>query len=118
MTPRLQSVTDGTAALPFSHLQGDIEELAILFSMQAATLADVLPPSPPKAAPRRYSWAALKTRALSVAIGGSSYDAADWSLDALPASFFDLEARDAAGVPTPLSGFRGHVCLVTNVASN
>ena len=84
---------------------------------RAATLSDVLEPSPPKSS-RRYSWAGLKSRVLTAAIGGSAADAADWSLADLPASFFDLAASDAKGAPMPLSSFRGQVCLVTNVATN
>ena len=66
---------------------------------------------------RRWSWASLKQRALSAAIGGSSGDAEEWSLDELPANFFELEARDAKGAAHALEQYRGSVVLVCNVAS-
>ena len=54
-------------------------------SPKSPTLGEVLDrPITPRSA-RRWSWASLKQRALSTAIGGSSADAEEWSLDELPA---------------------------------
>ena len=83
-----------------------------------ASLSDVLPrPSTPRGGRSRFSWAGLKQRALSAAVGGSSADAADWKLDELPASFFELHAEDAKGAPVSMSTFSNQVCVVVNVAS-
>lgn len=79
-------------------------------------LSDRLPESPPRSA-RRFSWAGVKQKVLSAAIGGSSADADGWSLEALPASFFNLEAKDAHGTAVPFSQFCGKTTLVLNVAS-
>ena len=64
-----------------------------------------------------FSWASLKQRALSAAVGGSSADADAWSLDELPASFFELTAQDAQGAAVDFAAFRGHPVLAVNVAT-
>ena len=82
------------------------------------SLSEILPPSPSARAARKFSWAGIKQRVISAAVGGSSADAENWSLDELPASFFDLAADDAKGASLPFSTFTDNVCLVCNVASN
>ena len=71
----------------------------------------------PLTARSRFSWAGIKQRLQSAAIGGSSADADSWTLEELPANFFGLEAHDAKGAAYPLSQHAGQVVLVANVAS-
>lgn len=64
------------------------------------------------------SWAGLKQKVMSAAIGGSSADAESWNLDELPANFFEIDSvEDAKGNPLPLSQYQGKAALVLNVAS-
>ena len=67
---------------------------------------------------KRMSWAGLKQKVMSAAIGGSSADAESWNLDELPANFFEIDSvEDAKGNPLPLSQYQGKAALVLNVAS-
>ena len=67
---------------------------------------------------KRMSWAGLKQKVMSAAIGGSSADAESWNLDELPANFFEIDSvEDAKGSPLPLSQYQGKAALVLNVAS-
>ena len=86
-------------------------------SFSQKRLQDGLTESPPKQSARKFSWAGVKQRMMSAAIGGSNADVDNWNLDELPANFFDLSAIDAKGSSLPLTTFQGHVCLVLNVAS-
>ena len=81
------------------------------------SLADLLPDSPPKSARSKFSWAGLKQRVMSAAIGGSAADVDAWNIEDLPANFFDLSAQDAKGADLPLAEFRGSATLCLNVAS-
>ena len=84
--------------------------------VRRASLSDVMSP-PSYRSPSRFSWAALKQRAISAAVGGNSADALEWSLEALPASFFELQAKDPMGKSVSLESIRGKVSIVCNVAS-
>ena len=87
-------------------------------SQRRASLSDVLEQRPSTPRTRsKFSWAGLKQRVMSAAVGGSAADAEDWKLDELPASFYDLHAEDAKGAPVSMQTFENQVCLVVNVAS-
>ena len=91
-----------------------------------ASLSDVLktdmPDSPEalntaRSRSRRFSLKGLANTLMSTVIGGSADDAAAWDASTLPASFFDLHAKDAKGNAFDLESLRGKVVLVVNVAS-